>query len=307
MHLRIRAGSAVLSSLALASTALLSGPSASAATADHPPREHHRIDYVALGDSYTAAPFVPVTSLAAGCVRSSGNYPHLLAARLRPRSFVDVSCSGAQTKDMTQSQLAGVAPQLDALSRDTDLVTLGIGGNDENVFGTLTTFCPTVRATDPTGAPCRAAMQVDGQDRLLSAVRRTAVKVRTVIGQIRQRAPRAQVVVVGYPQIVPSYGTCPALLPLADGDYRYALRVNRALTDGLRRAAHRTHSTYVDVWRASRDHDICAADPWINGAVTDPQRAAAFHPFANEQTAVAGLVEHVVRRHSRPGWGHRHR
>ena len=38
--------------------------------------------YVALGDSYTAAPFVPLTDVASGCYRSSNNYPRLLAAAL---------------------------------------------------------------------------------------------------------------------------------------------------------------------------------------------------------------------------------
>ena len=34
--------------------------------------------YVALGDSYTAAPYVYLTDVAKGCLRSSGNYPALL-------------------------------------------------------------------------------------------------------------------------------------------------------------------------------------------------------------------------------------
>ena len=38
--------------------------------------------YVALGDSFTAAPYVPSTSLADGCFRSDGNYPQLVAAEL---------------------------------------------------------------------------------------------------------------------------------------------------------------------------------------------------------------------------------
>ena len=38
------------------------------------------VAYVALGDSYAAAPGVPETSLAGGCARSDHNYPHLLAA-----------------------------------------------------------------------------------------------------------------------------------------------------------------------------------------------------------------------------------
>ena len=34
-----------------------------------------------MGDSFTAAPFVPLTDVAYGCYRSSNNYPSLLAAR----------------------------------------------------------------------------------------------------------------------------------------------------------------------------------------------------------------------------------
>ena len=44
------------------------------------PTYHH---YVAMGDSYTAAPFVPLTDVAYGCFRSSNNYPKLVAEALR--------------------------------------------------------------------------------------------------------------------------------------------------------------------------------------------------------------------------------
>ncbi len=63
-----------------------------------------------------------------------------------------------------------------------------------------------------------------------------------------------------------------------------------ALDRALRGAAKDSGADFVDVWKASRGHDICSSDPWVNGAVTDRGRAAAFHPFAAEQEAVAGLV-----------------
>ena len=88
--------------------------------------------YVALGDSYTAAPGVPTTEQESGCLRSSGNYPSLVAAALG-RELVDVSCSGASTPSLVEGQRVGdgtAAPQLDALTPDTSLVTLGVGGND---------------------------------------------------------------------------------------------------------------------------------------------------------------------------------
>ncbi|MCB0908973.1 MAG: SGNH/GDSL hydrolase family protein [Nocardioidaceae bacterium] len=259
--------------------------------------------YVALGDSYTAAPLVPTTLPADGCFRSTSNYPSLVGASRRVHGVVDVSCSGARTDDMLGSQQTGlgpVAPQLDAVAADTDLVTVSIGGNDEAVFGTLVGYCPTLRPLDPTGAPCRAAMNAGGSDQLLDAIGRTQQRVGTVIDEIHARAPHARVLVVGYPQLVPRRGTCPDLLPLADGDYAYGLTVNRALTQALARAARTHHAEYVDVWRASRGHDICSADPWVNGQYTDPSRAQSFHPFAVEQQAVAGLVLRQL------AHGHRH-
>ncbi len=246
--------------------------------------------YVALGDSYTAAPLVPSIIPANGCFRSTNNYPHVVARTLGIPDFVDASCSGAQTKDMFASQMPGVAAQLDAVTADTDLVTLGIGGNDFQVFGTLVGFCPTLAPSDPTGAPCRDAMRGDGQDSLLAAVAMTKQRILGVIDAIKERAPHARVVLVGYPEILPRQGTCPALMPLATGDYRYGNQVNQRLTWALREAAAQEHVDYIDVWQASQGHDVCSADPWINGQHTDLTRAQAFHPFANEQAAVADLI-----------------
>lgn len=250
--------------------------------------------YVALGDSYTSAPLVPVTDVANGCFRSSANYPALASARLRAR-LDDRSCGGARTADLTRPQLPDVPAQLPAVTPETDLVTLGIGGNDEGVFRQLVGECTRLRSQDAQGAPCQAYMTRTGRDVLLTQLRHTSARVAVAIKEIQARAPRAQVLVVGYPQIVDKDHVCEKL-PLAVGDYAYAERVNRALSDAVRRAARVTGTTFVDVWSASRDHDVCSTDPWINGSVTDQKRAAAYHPFAAEQAAVADLVVAAARR-----------
>src|SRR5215831_3912374 len=89
--------------------------------------------YVALGDSYTAGPFIP-NQLAdpIGCLRSDHNYPHRLAFAIGI-ALRDASCSGATLSKLSRSQ--GVVggtnpPQLSRLSADTTLVTLQMGGND---------------------------------------------------------------------------------------------------------------------------------------------------------------------------------
>lgn len=253
--------------------------------------------YVALGDSYTAGPFIPTLQIAGGCYRSTNNYPALVAGSLGITDFTDVSCSGAQTKDMTQSQLPGVAPQFDALTRDTELVTVSIGGNDFNVFGQLVTVCPALRATDPDGAPCREHFGGQGRDVLRAALAGTRDRVDHVVEQIRQRSPEARILVIGYPQIVPSHGTCPDILPFATGDYRYVNSIEKNLNAALRHAAHINHVTYVDVYRASRGHDACSDQPWINGQHFDPAAAANYHPFEAYMVGAARLIEVTLAHH----------
>jgi hypothetical protein len=250
-----------------------------------PPTYRH---YVALGDSFAAAPLVPVTDVANGCFRSTGNYPtrvaHALGAELEDRS-----CGGATTRDLHRAQFPGVPPQLSALDRRTDVVTFGLGGNDDRVFGRLTEYCPRLRDRDPGGAPCRQAMSGRDGDELLSAIRRTRPRLVRSLQEVQRRAPRAELLVVGYPQMVDPRNACDRL-PLATGDYAYAYAVNRALDQNLRRAAARVGARFVDVWSASAGHDICARQPWINGATAVRDRAAAYHPFAVEQQAVSRLV-----------------
>ncbi len=124
----------------------------------------------------------------------------------------------------------------------------------------------------------------------MNATTRTRARVDQVVAQIRQRAPQAKIVVVGYPQIIPTSGTCVDRLPLADGDYAYARLINQRLDAALKHAAQSNKATFADIWKASKGHDVCSADPWINGQVNDPARASAYHPFGNEQTAIAELV-----------------
>lgn len=251
--------------------------------------------YVALGDSYTAAPLVPPTDLSTTCLRSQVNYPALVAEALPGTRLTDVSCSGATTADVTRPQVGQlgqtgrVPPQIDAVTRGTDLVTIGLGGNDDQLFGGLISRCTQAAGSDPTGSPCTDSYDAAATTALDSTFTRIADNLAGVVAKVRDRAPRARILVVGYPQVVPVSGACDAL-PLAAGDYPFVHEVNRRLTEALRVGATRAGAEYVDVWRASAGHDICSADPWINGQVTSAQTALAYHPLAAGQQAVADLV-----------------
>ena len=263
-------------------------------TATPTPGRYER--YVALGDSYSAGPFVPTTDLAGGCLRSDHDYPHLLAQRLRVRRLVDVTCSGARTADLIRPQRpfpgSRVPPQLRPVTSGTDLVTVGIGGNDLDLFGTVVRTCTGLRGRQPAGAPCTEELRRRGFDVARAGAtitRRVAAGLRAV----RRRAPAARVLLVGYLRVVPARGGCRAL-PLATGDYPLGRRVAATLDAALRRAARRAGVSYVDMDAASRGHDVCAARPWVNGSVTDRSRALAYHPLLAGMRADARQVLRVL-------------
>ena len=159
--------------------------------------------YVSLGDSYTSGPLItPQDRAVPGCLRSDANYPSLIAPDLGLPAFRDVSCSGAQTKDMTQAQDVDPdpdnPPQLDGLDRATKVVTLGIGGNDIG-FTDIAKKCGELGLQDPTGSPCRRFYNQSGSDEIAARIAALAPKLRAVLDLIDSRAPRARVFVVGYP------------------------------------------------------------------------------------------------------------
>ncbi len=295
-----RAGSAALVALSLLVT-MMTGAAGSVAEPVRAGCGGQVDHYVALGDSYTSGPLIPfVRPHPLPCLRSTNNYPSLLAAELDPETFVDASCAGADTTHMTTPQgspLPYNPPQFDALSENTDLVTLGIGGNDSDVFGDMIDICPDLHSVDPTGAPCREYFALPGGgDELLARIAVTERRIVEVVHEIRGRSPRARVLLVGYPRLVPESGYCPDRLPLADGDYDYADEIEQALNDALADAAEATGATYVDTYGPSRGHDICATGgaAWINGARFS-LFAAPYHPFASGMAGVAALVLDAVR------------
>lgn len=251
--------------------------------------------YVAMGDSYTAAPLFPLDDALVidDCLRSPSNYPTLVADRLGIE-VRDVSCSGASTVSMYSGQRfteKTEPPQLDALSPDADLVTVGIGANDFTYFSDMIFDCLAVADRDVRGAPCRDANAgPGGRDQLSRNLGRIRGNVRDVVEAISERAPEARILLVGYPQIIPSEGTCRARLPLAVGDYAYTLDLNLRLAEAVREGGVSAGAEYIDMVGASQGHDICAEEPWIAGIRGKDNKAAGLHPYPAEQEAVAGLV-----------------
>ncbi|MFH8238894.1 SGNH/GDSL hydrolase family protein [Streptomyces sp. NPDC018321] len=223
------------------------------------------LDYVALGDSYSAGSGVlPVDPTDLLCLRSTANYPHVIAAETGA-DLEDVTCGAAQTSHFTQSQYPGVAPQVDALSTDTDLVTLTIGGNDNNTFINAITACGTAGLlSGGKGSPCKDRHGTSFEDEIESS---TYPALKAALRTVRAEAPNARVAALGYPWIMPATAdpSCFLKLPVAAGDVPYLRDIQASLNDAVERAAEETGVTFVDFSGVSEGHDACqpAGTRWI--------------------------------------------
>jgi len=242
-------------------------------------------EYVALGDSYTSGPVIPLqTGQPAACLRSDHNYPSLVRGTLHSSVFRDASCSGATTEDMANAQTVtggSNPPQLNSLTDRTELVSLGIGGNDIG-FTNIIETCAVQSSTKPLGAACRDYFHQNGRDEIAGRIAATAAKVAGVLEAIGKRSPDAKVLVVGYPTLLPDTGPgCYPLVPFSPGDVAWLRQVEKHLNAMLAEEAENAGAEYVDTYHSSIGHDMCQlpGTKWVEGLVpTSP--AAPVHPNA---------------------------
>lgn len=212
--------------------------------------------YVALGDSYASGTGTASYDLDERCERSSSAYPARLAAERPDLSLSFVACGGATTDDVLDEQVA-------ALDARTSFVTVSVGGNDLG-FGALIEEC-VVRDCN---AELRAARS--------SAAATLAPKLDRVYDEIRRRAPRAEVVVVGYPRLFSGafcLGTTGVLASERTNANLFADEIDRVI--GGRAAV--AGFTYVRAIPTFTGHGVCSDDAWTNG-LNLRRPAESFHP-----------------------------
>ncbi|MBJ7336884.1 MAG: SGNH/GDSL hydrolase family protein [Mycolicibacterium sp.] len=234
--------------------------------------------YVAMGDSAAAAPLVPPQAQPAGCLKSGNDYPSVLARRIGAASFADVTCSGARTENLVSrsqpTRTGEVPPQLDAVTADTQLVTVTIGGNDVDLPATA------MKCRQPTldVPPCSSDLVVDGVDTISQAIDSRADGWTALVGAIRDKAPAARVILVGYGTYVRPEGCFPTQ-PINPVDAAYFQSKVDEVDGRLQQVAAEAGVEFFDTRPLSVGHDICAApqDRYIEGFA--PERPAApLHP-----------------------------
>jgi lysophospholipase L1-like esterase len=243
------------------------------------------LNYVALGDSYAAAPLVPDPDLSRiGCLRSRSNYPHQAAAQLGAR-LTDMSCSGATIDALTAPQGAAQGPQLDALGAETDVVSISIGGNDAGLVNAAT-VCKNDAAKST--EPC-TPQEPDGAHALAAAITAVGPRFAGALAQIDARAPHAAIYVLGYGDYVRD-GGCPGVQPFAPQDATDLQHAVNRLDAILQSQADQHGAHYLNTFSPGQGHDSCADGPdrWIEGfdlARENSGRAAPLHPTAEGSQA----------------------
>ncbi|MCJ1714878.1 SGNH/GDSL hydrolase family protein [Curtobacterium sp. VKM Ac-2922] len=252
-------------------------------------------EYVALGDSYSAGYGLgdPTGLPVSACAQSAEDYPHRIAARFG-LALHDVTCAGATSADILGGhQFKGVDPQIQALSEDTRLVTLTIGGNDADLFGTAAA-CLALSRSGPVfsgrDAPsCRSTLVQDGVDQLGVKIRsRVALGIATTLAAVKTAAPNAEIVFLGYPAIFPDAAHTPAkgcfrsaldlgtlagsfpsdAYPFTDTDVRYLHGVQQDLDDVARSASTAAGVRYLEVFTATQARSACARKGALVSGVT---------------------------------------
>ena len=239
--------------------------------------------YVALGSSFASGPMIPDVA-DQSCLRSTNNYPRLVAAALK-LSLTDVSC-GAATTDHIISTPQGAHPlQLDAVTPDTKLVTVTIGGNDVNY-----TVSNLVCAGD--GAKGQSCLGTDVKPAEIdAALAALPAKMANTLAAIKAKAPQARVVVLPYLRVLPASATpCPPSVPMQPADLKFQVRFSDKLHTIIKRSAAAAKVDYVESY-TPKGHDACAAPRrrWVEGQVP-ASPAFPFHPNAAGMKAQAKMI-----------------
>jgi lysophospholipase L1-like esterase len=228
--------------------------------------------YVALGDSYASGTGTR-EYWDSECERSFYAYPWLLFKNWPRRNpnggpvslgHTNVTCGGAKTSNLLNNQIYSIPP-------GTNYVTVSIGGNDAG-FGDVIKQC-----AKPWPTTCWGDI-----DNAKAFIRNTLPgRLANVYQRIRQAAPFAAVLVVGYPRLfVPKECNGAARISVGEQtELNQTADLMRDVTHYV--AAYSGRGFYfIDTMPMFKGHEVCrGSQEWLNG-LSNPT-GESFHPNRN--------------------------
>ncbi|MGW6205726.1 SGNH/GDSL hydrolase family protein [Streptomyces sp. NPDC055089] len=280
-----------------------------------------QLQWVALGDSYTAGVIRAAGDTFEiprdGCERTDRSYPQVIDRDLGGLfDLTNVSCGAATIENVTDTPqnpigrhlppfsedpdypFPAVPPQSEAVGGDTDVITVGVGGNSLDFAGFLTKCAQLGGENEGNGTPCKDALGSGVQARLDKASK----EYDRMLAVLHERAPKAKILAIGYPTIVPedaskcSYGDVTKFGTITQDDLAW-LRTD--VLEPLNKAIEKSTGTqesarFVDLYASSRNHSVCDDAKWVEGFVTLPDQLSFVHPNARGQRNAADHVEQAM-------------
>ena len=274
--------------------------------------------YVALGDSYQAGEGAGsyrqgTNTTTNQCHRSNNSYPVLLAGRRAiPYNLDFWACAGSFFNDLERDTTSTQRPPwndpawnasseaqyksaLERVGHDTQVITIGIGGNDVGFFPVLTGCI----AENLTGAsdevPC--AGRHDSQVQAALDELADVGKWTTIFKDLRRRAPWAEIYAISYPRFFAEdnyWGDCEALA-LRPADQRWINSTIDRLNANIKEGARAANVRYVDLADAGAGHEICSGDRvfmnLLDPIFTEANPLGVMHPNAFGQELMADAIE----------------
>jgi lysophospholipase L1-like esterase len=182
-----------------------------------------------------------------------------------------------------------VPPQLDAVTKDTKLVTMTIGGNDGGAFSSILQACvgASLASGSIFGNPCERKYGSTFTDIVANQTYPNLIKALTAV---HKKAPSATVVILGYPRVLPDAGVpaCYPSMPISMGDVPYVVDWAETLNSAVEKAAVGTGTRFIDMSDSSLGHDACQlpGTRWIEPLVGFIN-AFPVHPNVTGEAAMA--------------------
>jgi len=285
------------------------------------------LNYVALGDSYSSGEGAlankdetqflkdPGYGDTRACHRSPLAYSRIIDGDLTLELEAFRACSGAASADVisrAQSDAGRTitSRQIDHVDASTGLITITIGGNDPQVgFVDIIKKCLSVAdGCYPALPEVQAAMKKLGS----SATREN---LKATYEAILKKAPKAKLLVLGYPDMTPgkkANGTYkPMCGSMARGDLdgpnsditkalsALTAKLNSSISSAVKDTAksHSGRIYFLSTTSAGapfKGHDLCSSTPYMNDFLLPPREKYSFHPNSKGQQAYAKIVSTFI-------------
>ncbi|MFI1863935.1 NocE [Streptomyces jumonjinensis] len=231
-----------------------------------------------------------------------------------------IACSGARTYNIWsggKTQYSNAMPQMDLgyLDNNTDLVTIAIGGND-SLFTDVITECIVMAGlkmcqdaefekSDPdTGAKLPGQMTGPLKDFMPGWITdQVKPRIVKVLNEIKTRAPKAKVVLVGYPALLSKNGQCIPGIGTGEAPWLNDV-VAPHLSTEMGNAAASVGAKYADPGPDFLGKAICGDPESINGIVLTGRAEAdedapkpsmkSFHPKIAGARLYADALERAL-------------